>query len=117
MSRRFWVAALFTIPLVVIAMGDLLPGRPISQLLSMRTRTLLELALATPVCLWSAWPFYVRFVQSIKNRSLNMFTLIGLGVSVAYVYSVIAALLPGIFPASFREEGEVAVYFEVASSR
>jgi Cu+-exporting ATPase len=80
----------------------------------MRTRTLLELALATPVCLWSAWPFYVRFVQSIKNRSLNMFTLIGLGVSVAYVYSVIAALVPSIFPASFREEGEVAVYFEAA---
>jgi Cu+-exporting ATPase len=114
MSRRFWVAALFMVPLVVIAMGDLLPGRPISQLLSMRTRTLLELALATPVCLWSAWPFYVRFVQSIKNRSLNMFTLIGLGVSVAYVYSVIAALVPSIFPASFREEGEVAVYFEAA---
>jgi Cu+-exporting ATPase len=114
MSRRFWVAALFMVPLVVIAMGDLLPGRPISQLLSMRTRTLLELALATPVCLWSAWPFYVRFVQSIKNRSLNMFTLIGLGVSVAYVYSVIAALVPSIFPTSFREEGEVAVYFEAA---
>jgi Cu+-exporting ATPase len=114
MSRRFWVAALFMVPLVVIAMGDLLPGRPISQLLSMRTRTLLELALATPVCLWSAWPFYVRFVQSIKNHSLNMFTLIGLGVSVAYVYSVIAALVPSIFPTSFREEGEVAVYFEAA---
>ena len=114
MSRRFWVAALFMVPLVVIAMGDLLPGRPISQLLSMRTRTLLELALATPVCLWSAWPFYVRFVQSIQHRSLNMFTLIGLGVSVAYMYSVIAALVPSIFPASFREAGEVAVYFEAA---
>ncbi|MBK7580118.1 MAG: heavy metal translocating P-type ATPase [Myxococcales bacterium] len=115
MSRRFWLAALFTVPLVVIAMGDLLPGRPISQLLSMRTRTFVELGLATPVCLWSAWPFYVRFVASLKNRSLNMFTLIGLGVGVAFVYSLIAALLPDAFPASFRGEGgEVAVYFEAA---
>jgi P-type Cu+ transporter len=114
MRRRFWFAAALTVPLVVIAMGDLLPGRPISQLFSMRIRMLLELGLATPVCLWSAWPFYVRFVQSIKNRSLNMFTLIGLGVGVAYLYSLIAALLPGTFPASFREDGEVAVYFEAA---
>jgi Cu+-exporting ATPase len=114
MSRRFWLATAFTIPLVVLAMGDLLPGRPFSSWLSMRSRTLLELALATPVCLWSAWPFYTRAVQSVINRSLNMFTLIGLGVSVAYVYSVVATLAPGIFPASFRQEGEVAVYFEAA---
>jgi len=114
MSRRFWFAVALTVPLVIIAMGDLLPGRPISQLLPMRIRALLELALATPVCLWAAWPFYVRAVQSVRNRSLNMFTLIGLGVSVAYVYSLIGALLPGIFPASFREDGEVAVYFEAA---
>jgi Cu+-exporting ATPase len=79
----------------------------------MRTRTLIELALATPVCLWAAWPFYVRAVLSVKNRSLNMFTLIGLGVFVAYTYSLVAALLPAIFPPSFRDEaGEVAVYFE-----
>ncbi|MGB5192679.1 MAG: heavy metal-binding domain-containing protein, partial [Polyangiales bacterium] len=84
MTRRFWLAAAFTVPLFVVSMGDLLPGEPISQMLSPRARTLLELALATPVCLWSAWPFYVRFAQSLKNRSLNMFTLIGLGVSVAY---------------------------------
>jgi Cu+-exporting ATPase len=115
MSRRFWFAAALTVPLVIIAMGDMLPGRPVSQLFSMRTRTLIELALATPVCLWSAWPFYVRAVQSVKNRSLNMFTLIGLGVSVAYVYSLIAALFPDIFPASFREHGEVGVYFEAAA--
>jgi Cu+-exporting ATPase len=115
MRRRFWFAAALTAPLMVVSMGDLLPGRPISQLLSARARTLLELALATPVCLWSAWPFYVRAIESLKNRSLNMFTLIGLGVSVAYIYSLIAAVLPGIFPAAFREEsGEVAVYFEAA---
>ena len=114
MTRRFWLAAAFTIPLFVVAMGDLLPGEPISRMLSPRARTWLELALATPVCLWSAWPFYVRFVQSLKNRSLNMFTLIGLGVSVAYGYSVVAALAPQIFPESFREGGAVAVYFEAA---
>ncbi|NNL49050.1 MAG: heavy metal translocating P-type ATPase, partial [Acidimicrobiia bacterium] len=84
MTRRFWLAAAFTVPLVVVAMGDLIPGEPISRILSPKVRTLLELALATPVCLWSAWPFYVRFAQSLKNKSLNMFTLIGLGVSVAY---------------------------------
>ena len=114
MTRRFWVAAAFTLPLVILAMGDLLPGRPMSALLSMRARTFWEFALATPVCLWSAWPFYVRAVQSVIHRSLNMFTLIGLGVTVAFVYSVVAALAPGLFPASFREGGEVAVYFEAA---
>ena len=114
MSRRFWFATSLTVPLVVVAMGDLLPGQPVSQLFSTRARTLIELALATPVCLWSAWPFYVRAVRSVRSKSLNMFTLIGLGVSIAYVYSVIAALLPDIFPASFREDGEVAVYFEAA---
>jgi Cu+-exporting ATPase len=114
MTRRFWVAAALTLPLVILAMGDLLPGRPISALLSMRTRTYWEFALATPVCLWSAWPFYVRAVQSVVHRSLNMFTLIGLGVTVAFVYSVVATLAPGLFPASFREAGEVAVYFEAA---
>jgi len=114
MSRRFWFAVAMTVPLVILAMGDLLPGRPISQLLPMRPRMLLELALATPVCLWAAWPFYVRAVQSVRRKSLNMFTLIGLGVSVAYIYSMIGALLPGIFPLSFRQDGEVAVYFEAA---
>jgi Cu+-exporting ATPase len=81
----------------------------------MRVWIFLEMALAAPVCLWAAWPFYVRAVDSVKHRSLNMFTLIGLGVGVAYGYSVVATLVPGIFPASFRREtGEVAVYFEAA---
>ena len=81
MSRRFWVAAALTVPLLVVAMSDMLPGKPLSRLLSVQGRTLLELLLATPVCLWAAWPFYVRAVQSVRNRSLNMFTLMGLGVS------------------------------------
>lgn len=115
MSRRFWFAALFTIPLAGIAMADMLPGEPISHWLSPRVRVLVELALATPVCFWAAWPFYVRAVQSVKNESLNMFTLIGLGVSVAYIYSLVAALFPAMFPVSFRgNSGEVAVYFEAA---
>ena len=115
MTRRFWFAAVLTVPLLLLVMGDMLLGHPTSVIMSMRTRMLFELALATPVCTWSAWPFYVRAVQSVKNRSLNMFTLIGLGVSVAYVYSVVGALFPDVFPASFREAGgEVGVYFEAA---
>ncbi len=115
MKRRLWFAGAFTVPLVFLAMGDLLPGHPVSRLLSPRLRTMLELLLATPVCTWAAWPFFVRAVESVKNRSLNMFTLIGLGVFVAYSYSLVAALLPGIFPAAFRGEGgAVAVYFEAA---
>ncbi len=115
MRHRFWFAAEATVPLALISMGDMLPGMPVSRLLSMQVRTMLELLLATPICLWAARPFYVRAVQSVKNKSLNMFTLIGLSVAVAFVYSLVAALVPGIFPASFRGEGGVvAVYFGAA---
>ena len=116
MKRRLWFATVLTVPLLVVSMGDMLPGQPISQLLSPRVRTMIELLLATPVCTWAAWPFHVRAVQSVKNMSLNMFTLIGLGVSVAYMYSLVAALSPDIFPPSFRaESGEVALYFEAGA--
>ena len=115
MSRRFWFATLFTIPLLFLAMGDLLPGAPVSLLVPADVRLYLELVLATPVCLWSAWPFYIRGIQSVRTWNLNMFTLIALGVSVAYGYSIVAALLPGVFPESFRDsQGEVGVYFEAA---
>lgn len=115
MTKRFWMAAAFTIPLFVISMGDMLPGNPISQMLSYELRLWLELILALPVCLWSAWPFYVRGIDSIKRRHLNMFTLIGLGVSVAFVYSLIAVVFPGLFPPSFQDSnGHVGVYFEAA---
>jgi Cu+-exporting ATPase len=115
MTRRFGVATALTVPVLILAMSEFLPGE-LSHLMPMRLRNLLELALATPVCVWAAWPFYERAVQSVVNRSLNMFTLIGLGVSVAYVFSVIAVLVPGIFPQSFRDEtGSVAVYFEAAA--
>jgi len=115
MTRRFWVATAFTLPVVVLAMSHLLPHELMSSFPTLRAQILWQLALATPVCIWSAWPFYVRALQSLAHRSLNMFTLIGLGVSVAYLYSVVAALVPEIFPASFREGGDVAVYFEASA--
>lgn len=115
MTRRFWISAVLTVPLVIIAMGDAV-GLSFDWLASPRMLTWVELALATPVVLWGGAPFFVRFWNSLVNRSLNMFTLIGLGVGVAYAYSVVAALLPGIFPTSFRDaHGEVAIYFEAAA--
>jgi Cu+-exporting ATPase len=116
MSRRFWFSATLSSVIVLLAMGHMIPGNPVAHVLSMRGQALVEFLLATPVCLWAAWPFYVRAVASVRNRHLNMFTLIGLGVSVAYSYSVVAALAPGVFPASFRDaSGGVGVYFEAAA--
>jgi P-type Cu+ transporter len=116
MRRRFWIATALSLPVLAIAMGDELTGHAISNAIGMRARVWLELALATPVCTWAAWPFYVRAVDSIRMRSPNMFTLIGIGVGVAYGYSVIATLAPGLFPAGFRDGmGEVGVYFEAAA--
>jgi Cu+-exporting ATPase len=116
MTRRFWVSVALTVPLLAIAMSDLVPGRPWEQALSPKAMGWIEMVLATPVVLWGGWPFFVRAWQSIVNRSLNMFTLIGLGVAVAYVYSVVAQLFPGAFPESFREHGAVPVYFEAAAA-
>ena len=116
MTRRFWVAVVLSIPVFVLGMSDLIPGQPLQRLIPMRTLAWVQLVLATPVVLWAGWPFFVRAWQSIVNRSLNMFTLIGLGVAVAYLFSVIAVILPGIFPPSFRDHhGNVPVYFEAAS--
>ncbi len=117
MSRRFNIGLVLTIPLLVIVMGEYVPG--VSDLLYKLPAGVLkwsELILATPVVLWSGWPFFVRFWQSLVNRSPNMFTLIGLGVGVGYIYSVVAALFPEVFPDAFRDErGEVGVYFEAAA--
>jgi len=116
MTRRFWTAVILTIPVFVLGMSELLPGQPLQQIFSMRTLAWLQLVLASPVVLWAGWPFFVRAWQSIVYRSLNMFTLIGLGVAVGYLFSVIAVLIPGIFPASFRDaHGAVPVYFEAAA--
>ncbi len=116
MSRRFWVCLALTMPVFLASMSEYLPGAPFEKLISPRTLTWCELILTTPVVLWGGWPFFVRGWQSIVNRSLNMFTLIGLGTSVAYFYSIVAALAPEIFPASFRDaQGQVPVYFEAAA--
>ena len=116
MRRRFRLSLVLTIPEFIIAMGHMLPGHPLAALASPRTYGWIELLLASPVVLWAGWPFFVRGWQSLVNRSLNMFTLISLGVFVAYGYSVVATLFPGLFPPSFRGvDGEVAVYFEAAA--
>ncbi|MDQ3919849.1 MAG: heavy metal translocating P-type ATPase [Acidobacteriota bacterium] len=115
MTRRFWAGVVLTAPLLVLGMSEMF-GLHLERLVLPRTLSWLELALATPVVLWGGWPFFVRGWQSIAGRSLNMFTLIGLGVGVAYAYSLIATLAPDIFPASFREMGgRVPVYFEPAA--
>jgi Cu+-exporting ATPase len=115
MTRRFWVSLILTVPLFAVAMGETV-GLSFNWLASPGTLGWIELALATPVVLWGGAPFFVRFWRSLANRSPNMFTLIGLGVGVAYTYSVVAAALPGIFPPAFRgAHGQVAVYFEAAA--
>ena len=117
MRRRFWVSVALTVPLFLIAMSDLIPGAPLQHIVAPAALSWIQLILASPVVLWGGWPFFVRGWQSVVNRSLNMFTLIGLGVAVAYVFSVIAKLSPEIFPASFRDRsGEVPVYFEAAAA-
>jgi Cu+-exporting ATPase len=116
MTRRFWVSVALTAPILLATMGAYFPGAPLERMISPRVLTWAELLLATPVVLWGGWPFFVRGWQSIVNRSLNMFTLIGLGVAVAYLYSVVATVIPEIFPPSFRDgSGQVGVYFEAAA--
>lgn len=116
MRRRFWVSALFTIPLFIFAMGELIPNNPFDGLFSPATGQWLQLLLASPVILWGAWPFFVRGIQSVKTMNLNMFTLIGLGVAVAYGFSVFATIFPDAFPDAFRgHNGNVAIYFEAAA--
>ncbi len=116
MTRRFWIGLVLSVPLVAIAMGEMIPGNPLAHLISPSVGIWLQVLLATPVVLWAGWPFFVRGWQSIKRRSLNMFTLIAMGTGVAYVYSLVAAFAPGLFPDSFRGHGGmVAVYFEAAA--
>ncbi|MCA1810383.1 MAG: copper-translocating P-type ATPase, partial [Halobacteriales archaeon] len=117
MARRFWVSVAFTLPLLVAGMAEVLPNDPFMAVRGTATFSWGELALATPVVLWGGWPFLVRFYTSLRTRHLNMFTLIGLGVAVAYLYSVVATAAPDLFPASFRTpEGAVMVYYEAAAA-
>ncbi len=115
MTRRFWWSAVLTAPLLAIMVAEMLPGQPLHRLLPMSALNWFELAVATPVVLWAGWPFFQRAWASLVSRHLNMFTLIGVGVGAAYAYSVVATAAPGLFPASFRINGEVAVYFEPAA--
>src|SRR5215831_5089607 len=116
MTRRFWVGVVLSVPIALLAMSDMIPGQSVQQIVSPQLLNWLQLVLATPVVLWGGWPFFQRGWASIVNRSLNMFTLIAIGVGTAYIYSLIATLLPDLFPNSFRgPEGEVAVYFDAAA--
>ena len=117
MTRRFWVSLVLAVPVFGVAMAEMLPGAPLAAVgLTPTTLTWIQLLLGTPVVLWGGWPFFVRGWASLQNRHLNMFTLIALGTGAAWGYSMLAAIAPGIFPASFRgHHGRVAVYFEAAA--
>jgi len=115
MTRRFWVGLGFGLPVLLLAMGRMAPGLELDRLISPGMSRWVELLLATPVVLWAGRPFFVRGWRSVVTWNLNMFTLISLGTGTAYLYSLVAALFPGIFPDAFRRNGEVAVYFEAAA--
>ncbi len=116
MSRRFWVSVMLTAPILVSAMAEMIRAPSVQAALSSHLITWIQLTLATPVVLWGGWPFFQRGSASIVNRSPNMFTLIAIGTGMAYVYSIVATLVPSSFPDSFRTPaGEVGVYFEAAA--
>lgn len=114
MTRRFWIGLILSVPVLVLEMGGHLTN--LHMVLGPQTSNWVQLVLATPVVLWAGWPFFERGWQSIITRHLNMFTLIAMGTGVAWIYSVVATIMPGIFPETFRSsEGAVAVYFEAAA--
>lgn len=114
MTRRFWVGVALSVPVLVLSMGrSLVPG--FADAISASASAWVQLVLATPVVLWAGWPFFVRAWTSVRTATLNMFTLIAMGTGVAWVFSVIATVAPGIFPDAFRMDGAVEVYFEAAS--
>src|SRR5512145_2516870 len=113
-THRFWIGTVLTLPVLALEMGGHMTG--LHQVLGAQTANWLQLLFGTPVVLWAGWPLLVRGWQSVVNRSLNMFTLIAMGTGVAWVYSMVATLAPGIFPPAFRGAGgAVAVYFEAAA--
>ena len=116
MTRRFRWSLAMTAPILVFMIDEFIPGQPLRHRLPGSAVNWLELVLATPVVLWGGWPFFVRGWQSLVTRNLNMFTLIAMGTGVAWIYSMVATLTPGIFPPTFRgADGVVAVYFEAAA--
>jgi Cu+-exporting ATPase len=115
LSRKFWTALVLTIPVALTAMGHAIPGLHVEAMIPKQISKWIEFTLATPVVLWAGGFFFERAWQSIVHRSLNMFTLIALGVGAAYFYSAVAVIAPGIFPQSFHRDGEVGLYFEAAA--
>ncbi len=115
MSRRFWIALVLTLPVFVLEMGSHIPALGLARSISMTASTWIQFALSTPVVLWAGWPFFARGWASLRNRSLNMFTLIALGVGAAYLYSLVATFLPDLFPLEMRHTGMIAVYYEAAA--
>jgi len=116
MTRRFWIGLALSLPVVLLEMGAHLPALNLHHVIGAHASAWVQFALATPVVLWAGWPFFVRAWASVVNRSLNMFSLIALGTGAAWIYSVIATVAPGLFPAGFRTmDGVVAVYFEAAA--
>ena len=116
MSRRFWASLVLTVPVFLLAMSEMIPGQPVQHAIAGRLLAWTQFALATPVVLWGGWPFFQRGWASVVNRSPNMFTLIAIGTGTAYVYSLLAVLVPDFFPPTFRGHGgEIALYFEAAA--
>lgn len=114
MTRRFWIGTALTVPVFALEMGGHLFD--IHSLVAQQTSNWIQLLLGTPVVLWAGWPFFTRAVASVKNRSLNMFTLIALGTGAAWLYSIVGTLAPGLFPQALRgHDGAVAIYFEAAA--
>jgi len=115
MTRRFWIAAVLAIPTVILEMGGHFPWLDLHDYVPPRLSVWLQFALATPVVLWAGWPFFARGLASLRNRALNMFSLIALGIGSAFLYSLAATFAPGLFPAALRQHGVVAVYYEAAA--
>ncbi len=115
MTRRFWIGAVLAIPTVILEMGGHFPGLNLHHYVPPQISIWLQFLLATPVVLWAGWPFFVRGWASVRNRSLNMFSLIALGTGAAYLYSLAATFAPGLFPENLRQDGLVPVYYEAAA--
>ena len=115
MTRRFWIGTALAVPTVILEMGGHFPGLELHRYISPQISVWLQFLLATPVVLWAGWPFFVRGWASVRNRSLNMFSLIALGVGAAFLYSLAATFAPGVFPDSLRQDGVIPVYYEAAA--
>ncbi len=116
MTRRFWISFALSFPVLVLAMGEMIPGQPLEQIISKAMGRWMQFALATPVVLWGGWPLLQRGWMSTTQRSLNMFTLITVGAGIAYIFSVLVTILPGIIPVSFQSgSGRIDVYFEAGA--